>query len=105
MWERLSTGRLKIARSLGNLRRELRLYHRDERGRIVKANDHGVDAMRYLMLSGAQIACVEAPVRCRCRRSFIILPVACGADARSPYAGAWHIAVRGEPLSCRCHGS
>ena len=60
VWERLSTGRLKIAKSLGNLRRELRLYHRDERGRIVKANDHGVDAMRYLMLSGEQVARVGA---------------------------------------------
>ena len=60
VWERLSTGRLKIAKSLGNLRRELRLYHRDDRGRIVKANDHGVDAMRYLMLSGEQVARVGA---------------------------------------------
>ena len=29
---------------------EIRLYRRDEKGRVVKDNDHGVDAMRYLVM-------------------------------------------------------
>ena len=47
---RLSTGRLKIFRSLQNLLGEIRLYRRDEKGRVVKENDHGVDAVRYLVM-------------------------------------------------------
>lgn len=55
-WERLSTGRLKLFRSLSATRNEIRLYHRDERGRIVKVNDHCMDAMRYLVMSGLEVA-------------------------------------------------
>ncbi len=56
VWERLSTGRLKVFRSLHNLRKELRLYRRDEKGRVVKTDDHLMDAMRYLVMSGADVA-------------------------------------------------
>jgi phage terminase large subunit-like protein len=55
-WERLSTGRLKIFRTLSAWRQEIRLYRRDERGRIVKVNDHLMDASRYLLMSGLQVA-------------------------------------------------
>lgn len=44
---RMNTGRLKVFRSLQNWLREFRLYRRDEKGRIVKENDHGLDAGRY----------------------------------------------------------
>lgn len=52
VWERLSTGRLKIFTTCQNFWSEYRLYRRNERGQIVKANDHLMDAMRYLVLSG-----------------------------------------------------
>jgi phage terminase large subunit-like protein len=52
VWTRLSTGRLKVFRSMGNWLQEFRLYRRDEKGRIVKANDHLMDATRYLIVSG-----------------------------------------------------
>lgn len=52
VWQRLSSGRLKVFKSLSNWRYEFRLYRRDEKGRIVKANDHAMDATRYLIKSG-----------------------------------------------------
>src|SRR4030095_5346279 len=48
LWTRMSTGRLKVFRSLQNWLAEFRLYRRDEKGRVVKQNDHGLDAARYL---------------------------------------------------------
>ncbi len=59
VWERLSTGRLKIFKTLMNWRAEHRLYRRDEKGRLVKANDHLMDAMRYLVVSGLDRAIVK----------------------------------------------
>lgn len=47
--DRLTTGRLKVFRSCTNLLQEMRLYRRDEKGRVVKSNDHAVDAMRYAL--------------------------------------------------------
>ncbi len=44
---RMTTGRLKVFKSLQNWIREFRLYRRDEKGRIVKEHDHGLDACRY----------------------------------------------------------
>ena len=48
--DRLSSGRLKIFSTLQNLLAEFRIYRRDEKGRVVKQNDHLMDAMRYLCL-------------------------------------------------------
>lgn len=59
VWMRLSTGRLKVFKSLSNWLSEFRLYRRDEKGRIVKANDHLMDATRYLVLSGVERAKVK----------------------------------------------
>lgn len=56
VWERLSTGRLKVFKSLTNWRKEARLYRRDEKGEVVKVNDHLMDDTRYLMLSGKDVA-------------------------------------------------
>lgn len=50
VWERLSTGRLKVFKSLSNWRAEQRFYRRDEKGKIVKENDHLMDTTRYLVL-------------------------------------------------------
>jgi hypothetical protein len=45
--DRLTSGRLKVFKSCQNLLQEMRLYRRDEKGRVVKDNDHLVDALRY----------------------------------------------------------
>lgn len=59
VWMRLSTGRLKVFSTLQNFLREYRLYRRDEKGHVVKENDHLVDCCRYLVLSGLDLACVR----------------------------------------------
>jgi hypothetical protein len=46
-WERFSTGRLKVFRNCQHTLAELRLYRRDERGKVVKENDHAMDGLRY----------------------------------------------------------
>lgn len=48
VWNRLSTGRIKVFKTLSNWFMEFRLYRRDERGRVVKENDHLMDCTRYL---------------------------------------------------------
>lgn len=57
VWQRLSTGRLKVFSTLQNFWAEFRLYRRDDKGKIVKQNDHLMDALRYLVMSGLQVAC------------------------------------------------
>jgi phage terminase large subunit-like protein len=52
VWERKSTGRLKVFRSLSNYRKEAKLYRRDDRGRVVKKDDHLMDCERGLIASG-----------------------------------------------------
>jgi phage terminase large subunit-like protein len=42
--QRLATGRLKVFKSLHDWRREYRIYRRDEKGQIVKVDDHLMDA-------------------------------------------------------------
>lgn len=42
-------GQLKIFNTLVYTLKELRLYRRDEKGKIVKQNDHLMDDMRYLL--------------------------------------------------------
>lgn len=59
VWQRLSTGRLKVFRTMQNWLSEYRLYRRDEKGAIVKKDDHAMDATRYLIVSGLHVAGVE----------------------------------------------
>jgi hypothetical protein len=47
---RFGTGRLKIFSHCTRHLEELRLYRRDENGRVVKENDHLMDAMRYRVM-------------------------------------------------------
>lgn len=49
VYERLSTGRLKVYKTLTNFLREFRQYSRDRNNRIIKRNDHLLDAARYLV--------------------------------------------------------
>lgn len=58
-WELLSSGRLKVFASCLPWFEEFRLYRRDEKGRVVKANDHLMDATRYWVKSGRHVAKVE----------------------------------------------
>jgi phage terminase large subunit-like protein len=54
VWQRLSTGRLKVFASLSNWFSEYRMYRRDEKGRIIKSNDHLMDDTRYLIMAEAK---------------------------------------------------
>lgn len=56
VWQRLSTGRLKVFKTLKNWLAEYRIYRRDEKGKIVKENDHLMDCTKYMILSGLQVA-------------------------------------------------
>jgi hypothetical protein len=59
VWQRLSTGRLKVFKTLQNWLGEYRIYRRDEKGRVVKEGDHLMDATRYLIMSGIAGAAVD----------------------------------------------
>lgn len=59
VWSRLSTGRLRIFSTLQNLKAEYRLYRRDEKGRVVKENDHLMDGLRYCVMTFDKIASVR----------------------------------------------
>lgn len=56
VWQLISTGHLKVFKTLQAFRAEYRMYRRDERGNIVKENDHLMDCLRYLVRSGLRRA-------------------------------------------------
>ena len=55
VWQLMSSGKLKVFASLGNWLQEFRLYARDKDGKVIKANDHLMDATRYLVMSGLNL--------------------------------------------------
>lgn len=55
-WQRMSSGRFKVFKSCQNWLYEFRLYRRNEKGKIVKENDHAMDEMRYFVMSGVERA-------------------------------------------------
>ena len=57
-WQLLVGGRLKAFRSLQNWRREFSRYHRDDKGKVVKRDDHLMDCMRYAVMSGRLVLSV-----------------------------------------------
>jgi phage terminase large subunit-like protein len=61
VWELLSAGRLKVFDSCGAWFEEFRLYRRDDKGRIVKQNDHLMDATRYLVRARAGMRTESTP--------------------------------------------
>lgn len=61
VWQRLSTGRLKVMSHLVNWFAEYMIYRRDEKGKIVKANDHLMDCTRYIVRAGRTVARVKPP--------------------------------------------
>lgn len=54
--ERMETGRLKVSPYLEHFWTEFRMYQRDKFGKVVKKNDHMMDALRYLIMSFIDIA-------------------------------------------------
>jgi phage terminase large subunit-like protein len=57
VWERMVTGRLKIFKSLTPIFNEHRIYRRDENGKVAaNQEDHLMDCIRYLVLSGQDVA-------------------------------------------------
>lgn len=52
MCQLFESGQLKVFKTLTNWLGEFRTYRRDEAGRIVKKNDHLMDATRYLIYTG-----------------------------------------------------
>jgi hypothetical protein len=52
VWCALTSGGLKVFRSLTPFLDEIRFYSRDANGQVVKKNDHIMDCVRYLFMSG-----------------------------------------------------
>lgn len=48
MWQRMSTGNVKVFNNLPNFGKEFVLYRRDDKGKIIKENDHLMDCLRYI---------------------------------------------------------
>lgn len=48
VWQRMTTGNLKVFNTLHNFAKEFVLYRRDLKGKIIKENDHLMDCMRYI---------------------------------------------------------
>jgi phage terminase large subunit-like protein len=58
-WEQLSIGQIKVFRTLKNFMDEIRIYRRDEKGKIIKTKDHLMDCFRYGIMSDNAYAKTE----------------------------------------------
>lgn len=58
-YRRMASGRLKVFSTCVNWIREYRIYRRDEKGKVVKENDHAMDDTRYLIMTGMKHAITE----------------------------------------------
>ena len=59
VWQLLSSGKLKVFSTCQKWFEEMRLYRRDDKGKVVKEKDHLMDATRYAILSGRDVATTE----------------------------------------------
>lgn len=50
-WEGLSTGKIKVFKGCNQFMREIQTYMRDEKGNVVKKDDHVMDAFRYAFMT------------------------------------------------------
>ena len=50
-WEGLSTGKIKVFKGCNQFQREIQGYMRDEKGNVVKKDDHVMDAFRYAFMT------------------------------------------------------
>lgn len=55
VYQRMLSGRLKISNKCPLLKKELRIYRRDEKYQIIKRDDHLTDCLRYLVMSGQKV--------------------------------------------------
>lgn len=62
MYLRLATGRMKVFSTCVNWLMEYRLYRRDEHGKIIKKNDHLMDATRYGSRTSSLVRFSVAPM-------------------------------------------
>jgi len=60
--QRMETDRIKIFSPLRKTLAELRQYIRDDNGKVVKDEDHIMDALRYLVMSALPIAQVKSSI-------------------------------------------
>lgn len=74
VYQRLSSGRLKIFTTLLNTLSEYRIYRRNDKGKVVKENDHLMDALRYLVM-GIINACTK-PVETASVQTIVVDTVA-----------------------------
>lgn len=58
-WELLSTNRIKIFNDLHKFKQEYQLYRKDEKGNVVKKDDHIMDSFRYAVMTGRNLATNE----------------------------------------------
>jgi phage terminase large subunit-like protein len=63
VWQLLVSGQLKVMANCQNWFSEFRKYHRDEQGRIVKKDDHLMDACRYLIASARPLMTTKPVAR------------------------------------------
>lgn len=63
VYQRLSSGRLKVFSTLDCWIQEYRIYRRNEKGLIVKDKDHLMDATRYLVMGLSENASVRPSVK------------------------------------------
>lgn len=69
VYTRLSSGRLKIFSTCTQTLGEYRVYRRDDKGRVVKKNDHLMDSVRYAVVTGLQIATTKPIKQAQQRRN------------------------------------
>lgn len=69
--QRMSTGRLRVFTTCRAWFSEFRLYRRDEKGNVVKKNDHLMDATRYLVMSGINVGTTAPDVLARASGSLV----------------------------------
>lgn len=60
--QRMETGKLQIFNTLRKTIAELRMYIRDDNGKIKKGDDHLLDSLRYLVMSSLPLARVKPSV-------------------------------------------
>jgi hypothetical protein len=77
---RLATGRLKIFSTCQNTLWEYQRYRRDEKGEVVKRDDHAMDCLRYLSRMSAIVRMIAKP-------SQTILPTLGGLGGGDPISG------------------
>jgi terminase large subunit-like protein len=86
---------LKVMASLTNWLREFRKYHRDDKGsgKIVKRDDHLMDATRYLIVSGRLVMTTEPRYKPYTQRRSL------GPDGWTCQPGGWHESAGCLPMS------